>query len=184
MPADLGALRVQAITIRQLANLNFRVAVNQDASSSQTKEHTGPSYIDSLAAVGLTNLSVDDLIALKTQGVTPEYVRQMKAAGFEFTVRDLIGLKVQGVSPEYIRDIRATGLKPSTREIMALKVQGVTPEFIHAMQSANLGELKIHDIIGAKVQGVTPEFIEKVRSHGFKDLTYRQLISLKMADVF
>jgi hypothetical protein len=52
------------------------------------------------------------------------------------------------------------------------------------MQSANLGELKIHDIIGAKVQGVTPEFIEKVRSHGFKDLTYRQLISLKMADVF
>jgi beta-lactamase regulating signal transducer with metallopeptidase domain len=178
------AVREQALSIRQLANLNLRIAINQDASSAQTKEHTGPSYIDSLAAVGLTNLSVEELIALKTQGVTPEYVKQMKAAGFEFTVRDLIGLKVQGVSPEYIRDIRATGLKPTTHEIMAMKVQGITPEFIHAMQSAGFGELKIHDLIGAKVQGITPEFIEKVRSHGFKDLTFRQLLSLKMADVF
>jgi hypothetical protein len=135
------------------------------ADAPKAEEHKGPSYIDSLASVGLTNLAVDDLISLKVQGVTADYVRQVKAAGFDPSVHDLIGMKVQGVTPEYIRDIRATGLKPG-------------------MQSAGLGELTVHDFISAKVQGITPEFIEKVRSHGFKNVTLRQLIGLKIADVF
>ncbi len=169
----------------ELASLQALTLLPQAAAAAQsTEEHKGPSYIDGLASVGLTNLSVDDLIALKIQGVTPEYVREMKAAGFEPTVHELIGLKVQGVTPEYIRDIRATGLKPNVHELESMKVQGVTPEFVRAMQSAGFGDLKIHDIIGAKVQGITPEFIQKVRAHGFKDLTFRQLLGLKMADVF
>ncbi len=169
----------------KLASLQALALLPQAAAAAQsTEEHKGPSYIHGLASVGLTNLSVDDLIALKIQGVTPEYVREMKAAGFDPTVHELIGLKVQGVSPEYIRDIRATGLKPNVHELESMKVQGVTPEFVRAMQSAGFGDLKIHDIIGAKVQGITPEFIQKVRAHGFKDLTFRQLLGLKMADVF
>lgn len=179
-------LNKQAARLSRIANqisLQYSLAQNTSADQ-QPKEHTGPSYIDSLAAVGLTNLSVDELIALKTQGVTADYVREMKAAGFEPNIHELIGLKVQGITPEYIRDIRATGLKPTSHELMGMKVQGITPEYVRAMQSAGLGELKIHDIIGAKVQGVTPEFIAKVRAHGFKDLTIRQLISLKIADVF
>jgi beta-lactamase regulating signal transducer with metallopeptidase domain len=167
----------------ELAALKENERLEQEVAAP-VQEHKGPSYIDSLASVGLTNLAVDDIIALKIQGVTPEYVREMKAAGFEPTVHELIGLKVQGVTPEYIRDIRATGLKPNVHELEGMKVQGVTPEFVRAMQSAGFGDLKIHDIIGAKIQGVTPEFIQKVRAHGFKDLTFRQLVSLKMADVF
>jgi hypothetical protein len=154
------------------------------ADAPKAEEHKGPSYIDSLASVGLTNLAVDDLISLKVQGVTADYVRQVKAAGFDPSVHDLIGMKVQGVTPEYIRDIRATGLKPGMHDLIGMKVQGVTPEYIRALQSAGLGELTVHDFISAKVQGITPEFIEKVRSHGFKNVTLRQLIGLKIADVF
>jgi beta-lactamase regulating signal transducer with metallopeptidase domain len=153
-------------------------------AEQQAEEHKGPSYIDSLESVGLTKLSVDDLISLKVQGVTADYVRQVKAAGFDPNIHDLIGMKVQGVTPEYIRDIRAAGLKPSLRDLIGMKVQGVTPAYIRALQSAGLGDLTIHDFISAKVQGITPEFIEKVRNHGFKNLTFRQLIGLKMADVF
>ncbi len=184
-PLKLAKVTRDTARLSSIANeVSVQVASAQNTSADQQpKDHTGPSYIDSLAAAGLTNLSVDELIALKTQGVTADYVREMKAAGFDASVHELIGLKVQGVSPEYIRDIRATGLKPTTHELMGMKVQGVTPEYIRAMQSAGLGDLKIHDIIGAKVQGVTPEFIEKVRAHGFKNLTLRQLIGLKIADV-
>ena len=156
----------------------------QAAAEQKTQDHQGGSYIDSLASAGLSKLSVDELISLKVQGVTPDYVRQMKASGFEPTVHELIGLKVQGVSPEYVRDIHATGLKPSVHELVEMKIQGVTPGLIRALQSAGLGELHTHDFISAKIQGVTPEFVEKVRSHGFKNLTIRQLINLKMADVF
>ncbi len=154
------------------------------APEAKVPEHSGSSYIDSLQGAGLTNLTVDDLISLKIQGVTADYIRQLKAAGFEPRVREIIEMKIQGVSPDYIRDIRATGLKPNLHELVEMKIQGVTPAFIHAMQSAGFADLHIRDYVSAKIQGVTPEFIEKVRSHGFKDLTFRQLIGLKMAGVF
>jgi hypothetical protein len=120
------------------------------------EKDTGGSYIESLESVGLKNLTVDELISLKIQGVTADYVRQ----------------------------IRATGLNPGPHDLIGLKVQGITPEYVKAMQSAGLGNLKVHDFIAAKVQGVTPQFIEKVKKHGFKDLTLQQLIGLKIAGIF
>jgi hypothetical protein len=50
-------------------------ATNADQPSSQD------SYIDSLKAVGLNNLSIDTLIAMKIQGVTADYVREVRDLG-------------------------------------------------------------------------------------------------------
>jgi len=115
----------------------------------------GGSYIGGLQSAGLKDLSVDEIIALKIHGVTPEYIREMRAAGLE----------------------------ANTRELVALKVQDVTPEFVSGLAAAGLTNLHIHDYLSAKVQGITPEFAQKIRSHGFKDLTIHQLISLKIAGI-
>ena len=168
------------------------------------------SYIDGLKAAGIENPSIDQLIALKVQGVTPEYVRDLRAAGLTLDIEQIIGMKVQGVTPEYIRDMRATGLDVKGHEIVAMKVQGVTPEYVRKLHDLGLhpgiGEvigmkvqgvtpeyvkalqasgfkLDAGDFIAAKVQGITPEFIENARSHGFKDLDMHKLIALKHAGV-
>jgi hypothetical protein len=85
---------------------------------------------------------------------------------------------VQGVTPEYIRDIRALGLNPSADEIVGMKVQGVTPDYVKALQSAGF-KPDVDEVIGAKVQGITPEFIDAARKHGFQNLTIDKLIQLK-----
>ena len=59
--------QLQALVKRGLDE--FQVEPEQKSA-----EPKGPSYIDSLESVGLTKLSVDDLIALKIQGVTADYV--------------------------------------------------------------------------------------------------------------
>ena len=115
----------------------------------------GGSYIGGLQSSGLKDLTVDEIIALKINGVTPEYVREMRAAGLE----------------------------ANARELVALKVQDVTPEFVSGLAAAGLTNLHIHDYLSAKVQGITPEFAQKIRSHGLKDLTIHQLISLKVAGI-
>jgi beta-lactamase regulating signal transducer with metallopeptidase domain len=203
-----AAAPVQTVTAARVAQAEpapKAEPVNEASSSG--------SYIDGMSAAGLKNLTIDELIDLKVQGVTPEYVRQVRASGFDPSVHDIIGMKVQGITPAYVKEIRATGLNPTLHDLVGMKVQGVTPSYVHAMQSAGLGEIKVHDIIGmkvqgvtpdyvhslksagfgdlkahdiigAKVQGITPEYVEKVRSHGFKNLTLHQLIALKNAEIF
>jgi bla regulator protein blaR1 len=126
------------------------------------------SYIDSLKDAGLTNLSVDQLIGLKVQGVTGEYVKAMRDAGLKTDVDELIGMKVQGITPEYVEQMRtATGETLDTDALIGMKVQGVTPEYVREMHDLGV-KLDTDEIIGLKVQGVTPEYVREMRSLGLK----------------
>ena len=149
----------------------------QEAVSPAAKE----SYIDGLNSVGLKNLDADQLISLKVQHVTPEYIRQIHAAGLTPTVDELIGMKVQGVTREYISAMRAHGLKPTVDDLIALKVQGVTPEYLTAMHAAGV-DLTADAAIAMKVQGVTPEYIHDLHAEGV-DPKPDELIGLKVQGV-
>jgi propanediol dehydratase small subunit len=124
------------------------------AQKSPSNEERG-SYIEGLQSAGLKDLTVDQIISMKIHGVTPDYIRELRAAGVEAGASDLVALKIHEVTPEYVRGLAAAGL----------------------------ASLRVRDYLAAKIQGVTPEFIQGIRNHGFKDLTLRQLIALKMADI-
>ena len=81
-------------------------------------------------------LSVDDLISLKVQGVTPEYIEQMRAAGIRnVSIRDIISMKIQAVTPDFVRSLAAAGYDHLTaHEIIRLKMFGVNGDFIREMQ--------------------------------------------------
>src|SRR5450755_5104258 len=51
------------------------------SSSAASQSSSASSYIDSMKAAGLGDLTVDQLIALKVQDVTPEYVRELQEQG-------------------------------------------------------------------------------------------------------
>ena len=134
------------------------------ASPSSPKQ----SYIDSLKDAGLTNLSVDQLIALKVQGINGAYVSEMKDLGLKIDVDNLIGMKVQGISPDYVKGMRdATGQSLDSDALIGMKVQGVTPEYVRQMHELGL-KTDSDDIIGMKVQGVTPDYIRQMRDLGLK----------------
>jgi bla regulator protein blaR1 len=128
---------------------------SRDAEQKAASNEERGSYIEGLQSAGLKDLTVDQIIALKIHGVTPDYIRELRAAGVEASAPDLVALKIHEVTAEYIRGLAAAGL----------------------------ANLRVHDYLAAKIQGVTPEFIQGIRSHGFKDLTLHQLIALKMADI-
>jgi beta-lactamase regulating signal transducer with metallopeptidase domain len=112
------------------------------------------------------------------------YIEGLQSAGLkDLTVDQIITLKIHGVTPDYIRELRAAGVDAGAPEIVALKIHEVTPEYVRGLAAAGFANLHVHDYLAAKIQGVTPEFIQGIRSHGFKDLTLHQLIALKMADI-
>jgi beta-lactamase regulating signal transducer with metallopeptidase domain len=198
------------------------------ADSTVTKElallddqgEQGPStaassgFLDGLAAEGYKNLSVDDLISFKIHGVTPEYIRAVKAAGFQptpddlvsmrvhgvetsqiaaykaagidkLTIDDLVSLRIHGATPEFVQAIRAAGYtKIDADDIISLRIHGVTPELAQEVRSLGLGDPSLDDLVSMRIHGVTPEFIHEVQKRGFKDLTIEKIVDLKRFNIF
>ncbi len=137
------------------------------SSSQDAQPAPKSSYIDGLKAEGLDNLSADELISLKIQGVTPQYIHEIRAEGLKPDVDELVGLKVQGITPEYIHQVRAMNLKVDVDSLIGMKVQGISPEYVDQMRKLGF-ELNTDELIGMKVQGITPEYVEQIRKLGFK----------------
>jgi beta-lactamase regulating signal transducer with metallopeptidase domain len=141
------------------------------------------SYIGGLEAAGLKNVSVDQLIALKIQGVTPEYIRDIQAAGLKPSVDDLIALKIQGVKPDYIREIRATGLNPTLSDFIALRIQGVSADYVRRVESQGLKDPSVGDIIAMRIQNVEPADAGEFKKLNLQNVTIHHLIAMRIQGV-
>jgi len=159
------------------------VATPAAAPSARPSERpvSAQSYIDGMKSAGMNDLSADDLIALKIQGVTPEYVRAIHDLGFQPDADGLVGLKVQGVTPEYIKELRSLGFKPDVDEIIGMKVQGVTAEYVQGLKAVGI-QADADDIVGLKVQGVTPEYVRDLQGVGLK-VNADDVVGLKVQGV-
>jgi beta-lactamase regulating signal transducer with metallopeptidase domain len=135
------------------------------AGQSATPASTGGSYIDAMKAAGFDNLTIDELIALKTQDVTPDYVRAMHELGLHPDADGLVALRVQGVTPEYIHDLRTLGFTPDADQIIALKVQGVNADYVRSLKEVGI-QGDADQMVALKVQGVTPDYVRGLKEVG------------------
>ena len=148
----------------------------------QSEEQTSAvSYIDGMKAAGLGDLTVDQLIALKTQDVTPEYVRELHEQGLRPDANMLVAMRVQDITPEYIQQLHAAGLNPDQGQLIGMKVQGVDAEYYRELKEAGI-DADVNRLIGMKVQGVTPEYVRELHSAGLA-VNADQVIGMKVQDV-
>ena len=81
-----------------------------------------------MKSAGLNDLSADDLIALKIQDVTPEYVRAIHDLGFQPDADDW-SASGAGRHSGIRQGTALLGFKPDMDEIIGMKVQGVTADY-------------------------------------------------------
>jgi beta-lactamase regulating signal transducer with metallopeptidase domain/uncharacterized protein YnzC (UPF0291/DUF896 family) len=168
------------------ATPNRTAVAKPSAGRSQNSERTtasssATSYIDAMKAAGLKELTVDQLIALKTQDVTPEYVKELHDQGLSPDANTLIAMRVQDITPEYVRGLHDAGLNPDQNQLIGLKVQGADGAYYRAMKEAGL-QPDVNTLIGMKVQDVTPEYVREIRAAGLA-VSANQVIGLKVQDV-
>ena len=209
-PAAAKERTAQAAKPSGTAAAKTQTNKNKDQQTASDDLNKKQSYLDAMEAAGFKNLTVDELIAMKIQGVTPEYVREIHELGLQPTpdelvgmrvqgitseyvremrafdshlnIDELIGMKVQGVTPEYIREFHDLGLQPSADDLIALKVQGVTPGYVKEMRATGL-KPNTDELIGMKVQGITPEYVKSIEAAGFRDLDCDELIGAKVQGI-
>ena len=169
--------------IRQDEKSFINAGYRQDRNS-QTQARSGD-FIDEMASVGYTNLSVDELIRLKSAGVNADYVRSLRALGFaDLTLKDLASFSIHGVTPAYIQSIRSAGYNDlSAKEVTTFRIHDIKPEYIKTLREAGYGNLAAKQLIEFAMQGVTPAFISGIRAAGFSNLSPKELVSLRVFGV-
>jgi beta-lactamase regulating signal transducer with metallopeptidase domain len=198
-PAKASASTTTPYAIRTAVRTEMRVETNATTAESQSvatsganqeaaaqearseNQSTKGSYIDEMKAAGLQNLTVDEIVALKVQGVTAEYARTMLALELKVDADELVAMKVQGITPEYVKSVRDMGLKVDADELVAMKVQGVTPEYVRDMRAIGL-DGDADEFVAMKVQGITPEYAKTIHDMGWK-LNADDMIALKVQGI-
>ncbi|HEX3985119.1 MAG TPA: M56 family metallopeptidase [Acidobacteriaceae bacterium] len=157
----------------------------QQSANEPEQDHAYPassSYIDQMRAAGY-DVDIDKYVAMKIQGITPEYAAEMaKALGSHVVADQLIAMKVQDVTPEYLSRMRAAGYNVDANQYIAMKVQDITPAYAAAIAKAVGSELSASRLIAMKVQDITPESIAQMRADGY-DASPDRYIAMKVQGI-
>jgi beta-lactamase regulating signal transducer with metallopeptidase domain len=158
-------------------DFDFDYDQDHDAADEDDDEESEPKRADG-------KLSVDELIALRANDVTPEYIQQMRALFPNASIHSLTGLRAVGVTPEFVAQMREAGLQvKKAHEASGLAAVGVTPQFIRQMRDAGLAVAHSHEATGLRAVGVTPEFIRGMRDAGMQIKAGHEATSLAAVGV-
>lgn len=143
-----------------------------------------PEYAAEMNKLFGEKLPANCLIAMKIQGVTPDYVQSMRSAGYNVSSDKFIGMRIQGVTPEYAAQMAKLGFgTPTANELMSLKIQGVRPEDAQKFQQMGVDVHGFQSLITARIFNITPEFIEQMKAAGFDHIPSQKIVALRVQGV-
>ena len=79
-----------------------------------------------MKSAGFSNLTSQQMISLRVQGVTPEYAQEIAKEFPGATVEDVIKTRIFHIDAAFIEQAKKFGLKPLTLErLVQLRISGV-----------------------------------------------------------
>ncbi|MFB1481135.1 M56 family metallopeptidase [Corallococcus sp. RDP092CA] len=139
---------------------------------------------DEKTRVGVDPLSVDQLVALKVAGVTPEAVERISAMGYAPTVDTLVSIQHAGITPEYVKAMTDRfGRAIPAEQLVAMKHLGVTPEWLGQMAALGFGKENPDDLLAAKAMNINATWLNELKAAGFGNLTLDEAVQLRAMSV-
>ena len=116
--------------------------------------------------------AIQNAIAMKAVGVTPEYIEAMRASAHELRdadADDLVGMKAVGVTPGYVHELSAAGLRDfDAGDLAGARAVGVDGNYIREMRASGFGDADLGDLTGARAVGVTGAYVRQMRLEGYE----------------
>ena len=139
-------------------------------------------FIETMDRAGMKGLSVDQLVALKIHGVTPEYIQQTKAMGLSLNVDQLTAFRIHGVTPEYMNEWKTRGWTLTPDQLIAFRIHGVTAQAIDQMRALGFA-VSADEAVATRIHNVTPEFVKTWKDAGFANVKFDELMALRIHNV-
>ena len=143
-----------------------------------------PAYVREMAALGFDHLSADKLVETKIHGATPEYIREMRAAGANLTLDEYIESRIFQVTPEFAAEMAKAGYPNLDREVLKqFRIHGVTPEFIQDLRKVGYSKVPAQKLVEMRIHGVTPDFIRRLNAAGYKNVPIDKMVQMRIFDI-
>ncbi len=139
------------------------------------------SLLAALVAAGYGDLPVDEIIDLKNQGVSADYILGISRTGWgKLSTRQIIELRTQGITPEFLARCKDIGIRDITiREVIELRQQGVKPDEVREIHALGFGPYNTRQCVELHQQGVRPQFFQDLKDTGFARLEIREIIEAR-----
>jgi beta-lactamase regulating signal transducer with metallopeptidase domain len=162
------------------------------SAATAVSANTSGDLLDALDQAGLRDLSVDQLIAIRDHGVTPDLVRSAASYFGHIGANDLVYLADHGVGQAYLGTLTASGVRgispkdavtlmdhgvssqliaaatayfshPSAEELTQLADHGVSGQTLQGFRAAGLSGISVRDVVRLADNGVDARYVAKVR---------------------
>lgn len=161
--AQRDAARDMAIEQAKAAAIRAR-ETGREAADALRKSHRNveqalgmtPEYIGAMRSVApqFARLDTEDFASMKAVGVTPEFARELIAAGFpRLTADDVVEARAVGLTGGYVRQLRSAGVRGDLEDFVQLRAVGIDPSFVERARRAGYTVLSADDLVELKALG-------------------------------
>jgi beta-lactamase regulating signal transducer with metallopeptidase domain len=139
------------------------------------------SLLAALVAAGYGDLSVEDIIDLKNNGISADFIHGVQQAGWsKLAPRQLLDLRANGVTPEYLRQAREAGVKDlSVKDVLEMRAHGVRLERVQEIHALGFGPYSARQTIDFAIHDVRPELFRALKDAGFDQVDPREILEAR-----
>ena len=166
--------------VAALASMGYR-AVDREELFSLAVHDVSRRFIHDLDALGYPHVPLDDLVSMR---ITAPSSSASSGARLRPPPDDLVSMRIHGASPEFIRELKALGYERlSADDLVSMRIHGASPELVRALKELGYPRLTADDLVSMCIHGATPEFIRALAALGYRDLSPDDLVSMRIHGV-
>ena len=113
-----------------------------------------PEAIAEMKKQGFEVKSFDDAVSFRIFDVTPEFIAGMKSAGFEVDSKQAVALRVQGITPEYARSIKQQYPTANVDDLLQTKIFNIDADFIAQAKRHGFNDLSLKKLVQLRISGI------------------------------
>jgi hypothetical protein len=122
---------------------------------------------DDLLSAGFPNLRVDDLFKAAIFKIDSNFMREMKASGFNLGMEDLVKARIFKIDPAFVAKVHQMGFENEPFEsLVKMQIFKVTPEFITDLHNEGLADLSVEEIVKLRIFKIDQDFIRQAKADG------------------
>ena len=133
--------------------------------------------------MGYTDLTREELIDLRRDGVTATFTSRMRDLGYsDLTLDELVSLSQNDVSATFSAMMKELGYELSTADLIQLRQHDVTAFFTSNMHDLGYTEITMDELIRLKDTGVSTSMVERLIEERGNQPTVEELIRYRISN--